>query len=559
MITGSQLKHEGKGLLFFWLLLMSPLLYADDIHAEKILVKNIILMEPDDDIASRLVSIIIIDKKLDLVTEDNVDEEGMSDVINANQGILLGNLKIGEPASFMILDQDPREDFNVILDTKTHAKFAISKGVVVKNTLIKTVEVKPKEKTPKKSGWIAYQAPPRALPLSYKRDKDRWNTWDNDYFNGIFLAGLVIDRQEWLSQNNASEHQVGDLGAFDGGEIRGFRFGAVGQIKFKTPWVYTIFAASNAYDKGFHEEDLDEISFFDYRLDIPLSQKYTLSVGKQKEPISMERQMTLLDSPIQERGAASDALLPARNVGIVLSGYGFDQRATWAGGVFNDWFDVNQDFNESSSQLVGRATWLPYISENESALIHLGFGGRYSDAKEGVQFLTEPEFNQSPLFVDTGFHQADHTMTYNLEASLRSGPFWFASEYTQTDVASSVLNDPTLDGYHLTLSWLMTGGVRSYNRRNGTLGRVPIIRTVEQGGWGTWETAIRWSELDLNDRALEGGDLDVLSLGLNWYLNPVMTANINYRYITLDKADEFGNSLHGTSSGINTRIVLLLN
>ncbi|RKZ97380.1 MAG: hypothetical protein DRQ42_09630, partial [Gammaproteobacteria bacterium] len=480
-----------KSFTFLCLLLLSSLLYAAEIaptEPQSLLVKNVHLIDPEDDTSTLLVNLIIIDQKLNLVTQDEVAEEGMTDVIDANKGVLLGNLEIGEPANFMILDEDPRKNFKVLLDTKEHVNFAISKGVVVKNKLVKIAEVSPipkaKEKKPKKSGWLAYQPPPISLPISYKQAKKKWNAWDNEYFNGIFFGILALDRQHWLSQDDSSELQLGDLNTHDGGEIRALRFGAIGKLKFDTPWIYTIFAATNAFDRDFQDKDLDSLTFLDYRLDIPLSQKNTLSIGKQKEPISMERIMTLLDSPMQERAAVSDALLPARNVGLVLSGHGFNQRTTWAGGIFNDWFDDNQDFNESSSQVIGRVTWLPFISENESTFLHLGFGGRYSNAKEGVRALTESEFKISPFFVDTGFHQADSTMTYNLETSIRNGPFWLAGEYTRTDVVASVLGDPTLDGYHITMSWIMTGEIRSYKKSHGTLGSVPIAKSVYQDGWG---------------------------------------------------------------------------
>ena len=562
-MTLPELRIKGFTLLF--LLSISPFLLASEstpIETEKLLIKNVYLNSPDKENETLLVNLIIIDKKLDLVTQDEVKDEGMTKVLDAHKGFFLGNLKIGEPASFMILNENPGENSKVLLDTKKHLTFAISKGTIIKSSLDEFDKAAPvsdvKKKKPKQTGWLAYQPPPRQIPLSYKTGQRKWNTWDNDYFNGFFLGGLVLDRQKWLSQNNASEQQLGDLTTFNGGEIRALRFGVAGQLKFDTPWVYVIAGATNAFDKGFETENLEEVSFFDWRLDIPLTRKNTLSIGKQKEPVSMERLMTLLDSPMQERSASGDALLPARNVGLVLSGYGFNQRTSWAGGVFNDWFDASQDFNESASQVVGRVSWLPFLSEDDSALIHLGFGGRYSDAEEGVRYARTPEFNNSPNFVDTGFHQADSTMTYNIETSIRRGPTWLAAEYSRTNIKSSVLNDPTLDGYSLTMSWILTGEMREYTKRNGTMGPVPIAKSVYQGGWGAWETAIRWSNLDLTDGALEGGDMDILSLALNWYLSPIFIVNLNYRYITLDKPDQFGNNLKGNSQGINTRIVVLL-
>ena len=115
--------------------------------------------------------------------------------------------------------------------------------------------------------------------------------------------------------------------------------------------------------------------------------------------------------------------VPARNVGVVWSGRNVDTYITWAVGAFNDWLDTNQDFNEAASQFIGRFTWVPLVSQDESNLLHLGVGYRYSDAKEGFRNFSEPEMNKLPVFVDTAIHDADRTETLNLELSWRRGPF----------------------------------------------------------------------------------------------------------------------------------------
>ena len=50
----------------------------------------------------------------------------------------------------------------------------------------------------------------------------------------------MLDRTHWLSQDDVSRQQVGELSDFDGGEIRALRFGLAGTLNFKMPWVYTI-------------------------------------------------------------------------------------------------------------------------------------------------------------------------------------------------------------------------------------------------------------------------------------------------------------------------------
>jgi len=180
-------------------------------------------------------------------------------------------------------------------------------------------------------------------------------------------------------------------------------------------------------------------------------------------------------------------------------------------------------------------------------------GLRYSDAEEGLLYVTEPEFNQSPDFVDTGIFDATSSLTYNFEASWRKGPFWLLGEYVLNDIDAPALGNPDLTGYYLTGSWALTGEMRGYNRKSGIFNPLPVAKSVCQGGWGAWEVAARWSDLDLTDGGVDGGDMQILSLGLNWWLSPIFNVNLNYRWITLDR---FG--VEGDSSGFNGRIVLML-
>jgi len=533
-------------------LCMSAVL-AQSVDPQNLLLKNVYLLQEREGTKGVLVNILIRDNKLEIITEDKVRVDESIMAVDARNGFLLGQLKIGETPSFIILNQDPRENFEILLDTSFFTVFAVHNGRLFENNL---KEVEEEEEESELRGWTAYAPPPMALPMSYQ-DATKWNRWETKYVSGIFIAAVVLDNQQWISQDSNSEQQVGDMETFDGGEIRGLRFGAAGTLNFKKPWIYTIAGATNEFDKGFETENLDSFTLFDYRLDIPLSDKINLSVGKQKEPISMERIMSMIQLPMQERTSVSDALMPSRNVGAVISGTALDQRMSWAGGVFNDWFDTGDSFSDGANQIVGRVTWLPFISEDESNLLHLGFGLRHTDANEGLRYSTQPEFNKAPLYVDASNDgapfAADSAMLYQLEASWRKGPYWLAAEYVSNDVDASALGDPHFTGYHVTASWILSGEMRGYNRRAGILGPVPVAKTVNQGGWGAWEVGVRWSDIDLTDGLIDGGEMDILSFGLSWWLTPVFNFNMNYRVITLDR---FG--VEGDSSGFNARVLLLL-
>jgi phosphate-selective porin OprO/OprP len=66
--------------------------------------------------------------------------------------------------------------------------------------------------------------------------------------------------------------------------------------------------------------------------------------------------------------------------------------------------------------------------------------------------------------------------------------------------------------------------------------------------WGAWELAMRYSVLDLNYRendlpalgSIRGGEQEILSLGLNWYLNPAVSMQFSYRNVSVDRTSPGG-------------------
>ncbi len=526
--------------------------YARAQEFDNILIQNALLIDRTGQSEDRIVNLLIKGKKLIIVSADEIlIEDGMI-AYDANNGILLGNLNIGDPANFMILSKDPRTDIDVLLDTKTNVIFAIRDGTIARNALTLITDSEPTPKEKKKIRWLAYTPPPMAMPLSYD-DKSKWNRWETKPFSGIFVAAVAIDRQIWLGQNNSSEQQVGDLADFDGGEIRAFRFGMAGTINFKKPWIYTFVVVTHAFDKGYDSKSSDKVTLFDYRLDIPLWETISLSVGKQKEPISMQRLLLGTQMQMQERSSIVDAVYPVRNVGVAVNGTSLNQRISWSTGVFNDWFDDSQSFKESSNQIVGRITGLALVNHDESNILHLGLGIRYDDAKEFIRYRASPEFNQSPPFIDTDTINASNTTTFDLEVTWRKGPFWLSSEYLWHNVGAADYGDPLFNGFFISGSWILTREMRGYNKRNGTIGPVPVSRSVYQGGPGAWEITARYSHSNFTDGLVQGGEMDIISLGLNWWLTPAFGINLNYRHIFLDRGDALGRS-----SGIMGRVVLVL-
>ena len=76
-------------------------------HPETILLRNVSLIDPDNPALLRKVNILIKYDQLDVVTEDLIPLAEAEISYDARGGVVLGQLVLGETASFMILDGDP--------------------------------------------------------------------------------------------------------------------------------------------------------------------------------------------------------------------------------------------------------------------------------------------------------------------------------------------------------------------------------------------------------------------------------------------------------------------
>ncbi|MCD4736728.1 MAG: hypothetical protein K8R53_11840 [Bacteroidales bacterium] len=538
--------------LYTAILMMIPFLgMSQDMinDMQKIIIRNVTVIDQSGKSKDAVVSILIDQKKLVLVTQDKIALTKADITFDANGGFILGQLDIGNIATFIILDQDPRTNVDVMLDTKTYSLFAVSKGEVVLNKLLR-IDVDSEEQI---RGWQSYAPPPIALPLSYQ-NKRKWNVFRTKPITVLLFGAVVLDNTRWLSNDSVNEAQVGDLSQYEGGSIRGFRAGLAGTFNFAKPWSYLITFATGAFERGFEQGNMDEFILFEYKVNIPVG-RGAISVGKQRETISIQRLTSLVYLPSQqERASVRDGLLPSRNFGVVYSNSLTNGRISWAAGIFNSWLHEGRSFSESPTVFTGRVTGVPYVSKDESNLIHLALSGRYSNAAAGIRYKVKTEIFSGPLSVDTELMEdVSSTFHTGLEMAWRKGPFILQGEYIQSNVNSSTYNDPAFKGYYVVASYTLSGEMRKYNKRSGLFDRVRVANGVNSGGWGTWEIYSRWSSIDLNDKSIDGGEMNTLSLGLNWSPISAIQANVNYRYSTLDR---FGQT--GSNHGLVTRLVFIL-
>ena len=185
-------------------------------------------------------------------------------------------------------------------------------------------------------GGPAGEAPPRP-----------WNAFETSWINGLFFGGMALDFVRY-AQNPASREQLGDLTDYEVPEIRVMRLGLAGTFNFSRPWRWYVSGAYRGFDQGFDRSEDETWSLFDLWVEAPLGRLGWLTVGKFKEPLSMERLMGGGFMPGIERAMGTDALTPSRNVGVQLGGHLAHARMTWAAGVFNDWAFTGESFGRAA-------------------------------------------------------------------------------------------------------------------------------------------------------------------------------------------------------------------
>ena len=358
-----------------------------------------------------------------------------------------------------------------------------------------------------------------AISDDYKPSEYDWNALSTRWVNMRAIALVGLDAAHFY-QSDASLNQVGDLSRYDRLDVRGVRFGVGGTINFERPWSYLFSISINSLAQDYDSENDPAVTILDALVSIPVWGEYGyLRIGKMKEPDSMTRMMGLVFEQVMERPMHVDAFTPTRNIGITLSDVLLQRRMTWRAGIFNDWLDRGRpDIADNNTQFIGRVTGIPYENIARQELLHLGLSYRYTDVKEPyLRYQVGPEFSYCPPWLDTGEIPADRSDMVNLEFSWLRGPWWFDAEYTRQNVDSSRYGTLSFDGWHASLNWFLTGEYRGYDYIRGIVKRVRPDRPVTEGGWGALELSARYSRLDLNDKAVQGGRMGIWSLGAVWH------------------------------------------
>ncbi len=193
------------------------------------------------------------------------------------------------------------------------------------------------------------------------------------------------------------------------------------------------------------------------------------------------------------------------------------------------------------------------------------------NAPETIRFRERPELNVDDngiRLIDTGSLNANHVLTYGLEAAGNWHSLYGQGGYFHYDVdrRDSPLDDPSFDGWYMQASWVLTGEAKPYRPERGAYGSPSPIDefSFEKPGWGAWELAGRYSVLDLNfdagapntvasPDAIRGGEQKIWTAGLNWYPNNAIRFMLDYQHTDVSRLNSTGGDIGARVDAVSLR------
>lgn len=272
------------------------------------------------------------------------------------------------------------------------------------------------------------------------------------------------------------------------------------------------------------------------------SPKFNVKVGKFASAVGLEpgSNRHFIESPFV------NTLLPNRDLGIEISGNFAEgiigYQLSLSNGARNNTTSLASDADDGKT-LGGRFTVNP-LKQSGGALANLSLGLGFSlGREEGAPQNIVTNSQQTLLNFGSLNGDGSHARL-SPSLSLYSGPYSAVAEYAweQQDIRRSAtqLFEISNQAWRATFGYVLTGE-ESNNR-----GVTPKSNfDLSAGTWGAWELVARVSGIRLDDaffNSTQGGlsaisnakGADAYGIGVNWYLNRIVRAQLNYEYTRFD-------------------------
>jgi phosphate-selective porin OprO/OprP len=265
-----------------------------------------------------------------------------------------------------------------------------------------------------------------------------------------------------------------------------------------------------------------------------------IRIGHFKEPFRLEALTSSKYITFMER-AFPASFSPERNTGIMVHNKALDSQLFWQLGFFKNGDSAGDDENENSGlNITARVAGLLLNDTESHQLLHVGAAvSSRNPIDDEYSISLRPDAHMAPKYVETGdITDVDNLTMFGLEAALVMGSFSLQGEYVSQNVKLNGGDSYTFPTFYGFASFFLTGEYRRYKDGYACFDRVKPKNNFGEGGSGAWELALRYSSADFTDQNVFGGKMNDITLGLNWYLNPVTRIMANLVLADIDNTDE---------------------
>ena len=286
-------------------------------------------------------------------------------------------------------------------------------------------------------------------------------------------------------------------------------------------------------------------AYLNYRFNAALQ----LQGGKFKSPVGLEQLQSDPVTSFNERSIATQ-LVPNRDLGLALQGDLFGGVVSYKAGVFDgapDYLSTTPNVSfQDDKAFAGRLFFQPWKTSSVNGLRGLGFGvgGSYqgshpnTNSSTGLTAGYVTDGQQKFFSYKAGVNAAGGQWRVSPQAYYYYGPLSLLAEYVISDqqVASAAKSaDFQNNAWNVSAGWVLTGEDASYN------GITPLHAFDPRSNqWGAWQLVARYGELNVDENAFSGAifadptkyaaGAQAWSVGLNWFLNKNVRANLSYAH-----------------------------
>jgi phosphate-selective porin OprO/OprP len=308
---------------------------------------------------------------------------------------------------------------------------------------------------------------------------------------------------------------------------------------------------------------------------------FAFRVGAYTPPEGLEDQTGSGDLFFPERAASVDvargiAGAPSREAAsIIAQGDDYLFSLSYTGKKTSDNTSTGATVATFDAQqaLIGRAAWLAVNSPDFKWLVegHLTDVLKLPDASANPSLTAIRFSNGSEVAVDasktvdTGNIDANRVREFGFESAGEYDRFYAQGGWFRYDVERRIaVPNPHFSGWYAFLTYSLTGEQHAYDPATASFRNLRPNTPLGPNGWGAWEIAARYSDVDLDfmpstaaaSGGIAGGKQDVWTLGLNWYPNNAIKFQLNYDNLQVAHANVPANDISASAIVLRSQISL---